>query len=290
MKLVARLKSIEEINILNQLGVDAFLLDCEFTTKRISNYSLSMIHDVKKETDRLVFVLINIMVHEYHLEALNEFLNKLSKIDIDGIVINDLTVYVLALKHGIEDKIIYQPGTMNTELLSMEFLQDKGLKQITISREITLDEIKSILINNSKLKLSLKVHGFLDMFYSKRKLVTNYLIHKGIEGKNLVNNYDLRLNEEIRPNDFYPILEDEYGTHIFRSKKLISLDELKDINDELDTIFIERIFMDDKEYYDSIRLYKNMIHKADFLEKYDNYDSGFYYKKTEKIKGENDEA
>ncbi|MCK5731922.1 MAG: U32 family peptidase, partial [Tenericutes bacterium] len=209
---------------------------------------------------------------------------------VDGIVIGDLSVYVLAKNIGIEHLIIYQPGTMNTDSYSKEYFSQRKIKGITLSREITLDEIRLICTNKSGIEISLVIHGYLDMFYSKRKLLTNYIIHKGIEGKKLKNNYELRLNEEIRPNDFYPIFEDKFGTHIFRSHKLLSADEFDDFKEIIDLFFIERIFLSDKEYYDSIKLYSKKITKTEFLSKYNSYDSGFYYKRTEKIKGELNES
>ena len=289
MNLVARLKQLNEIKYLSQLGVDIFCVDTKYSVKKISEFDVKSIKLAKKqlsELNKLIYVLINKMIHESDLPDLENYLKELIKIDVDGIVINDLTVYVLAKKLGIENRIIYQPGTFNTDTYSKDYFSKRNIFGITLSREITLEEIKKISREDSNLDLSLIIHGSLDMFYSKRKLISKYLEYKNIVGKNLVNNYNLRLNEEIRPYDYYPILEDEFGTHIFRSKKLISVDEIQDLKQNIDTFFIERIFLTDEEYYDSIKLYTKQINKSEFLEKYKDYDSGFYYRRTEKVKGE----
>ncbi len=292
MKLVARLKTIEELDMLNQLGVDVFSVDTKFTTKRISMFDLD---DIKQIVDyatnhlKQVYVLINRMIHQMDLEDLNAYLKALKNIRISGIVINDLTVYVLAKKLGMETKIIYQPGTMNTDSFSATYFSKRSMKGITLSREITLQEIKMISDSHQDIECSIIGHGYLDMFYSKRQLITNYVLHKNMQGEDVVNNFNMRLNEEIRPNDFYPIVEDEFGTHIFRSNKLISYLELEELNELIQDFFIERLFIEDTEYFDTIRLYNNSMSYEEYQQLYQGFDSGFYYTRTEKTKGEHDE-
>ncbi len=293
MNLVARVKTIEELETLDQLGIDVFCLDTEFTVKKISVFTISEIEKAvvfAEKKHKTVYILINKMVHESDIEDLNKFIISMKTIKISGIVINDLSVYVIAKKHKLEHLIIYQPGSMNTDSFSAEYFSDRLIKGITISREITLDEISKIISKPTNLEFSIIGHGYLDMFYSKRKLVTNYLIHKDISGQKILDNYELRLNEEIRPNDFYPIFEDEFGTHIFRSNKLISYEELDQLSGIIKDFFIERIFMEDEEFFDSIGLYRKKITLDDFLTKYKNYNSGFYYQRTEKVKGELNES
>ncbi|XMB72685.1 U32 family peptidase [Mycoplasmatota bacterium WC30] len=293
MKLVARLKTIKELDKLDQLGIDVFCLDTEFTTKKISQFTISEIKEIVDFTEskhKATYVLINKMIHESDIESLNSFLKSIKDVKASGIVINDLSVYVIAKKYGLENKIIYQPGTMNTDSFSAEYFNDRMIKGITISREITLDEVNVIIKKPLNIEFSIIGHGYLDMFYSKRKLLTNYLTHKNISGKKLLGNYKLRLNEEIRPNDMYPVFEDEFGTHIFRSKKLISYEVLEHLSGNISDFFIERIFLDDEEFYDSIKLYRNKITIEDFLLKYRDYNSGFYFQRTEKVKGELNES
>jgi|AntAceMinimDraft_18_1070375.scaffolds.fasta_scaffold00166_5 putative protease len=288
MRFITRLKTIEEAKKLNQFGIDIFCLDTDFTAKKISKFSLKEIEELQNEYPNQIYLLINKMIHEDDLEKLTKFLKSIKLLNISGIVIADLTVYVLAKKLDLEHLIIYQPGTMNTDTYSEKYFSDRKIKGITISREITLEEIKEF--GKNSIELSLIGHGYLDMFYSKRKLVTNYLIHKQITGIDLKNNYNLRLNEEIRENEYYPIFEDDFGTHIFRSKKLISFNEMNIFKELIKDFFIERIFLTDEELINSIQLYKNQITMSEFLQKYPDYDAGFYYKRTEKVKGELDES
>ncbi|MBN2541035.1 MAG: U32 family peptidase [Bacilli bacterium] len=289
MQFVARLKTASEIETLHQLGVDVFSVDTKLAIHKLMENQSSDIEAIAKIANSLgrkVYLNINKMIHEEDLGSLQVLLEDAKRIGIDSIVINDMTVYVIAKQLGLESKIIYQPGTMNTDSYSVEYFQNHPIKGITLSREITLNEIRKIAGKAHDLELSLIGHGYLDMFYSKRKLLTNYFKHKNIIGREITNKHSYRLNEEIRADDFYPIIEDEFGTHVFRSRKLITFQELETLEPVLSDFFLERLFLEDEEYYDSIRLYKGVITEEEFLGKYSGYESGFYYLPTELIKGD----
>ncbi len=279
---------------LSQLGVDVFLADTSLAVRKVAVFTESELAQVSakaRELGKQFYVQINKMIHEEDIDRLESLLKFLKRISIDGIVIADLTVYAKAIDVGLEHLIIYQPGTFNTNSFDLEFFNDKKIKGITISKEITLEEIETIAKNRHDIELSLIGHGYIDMFYSRRKLLRNYAIHKHIENEKLTNNYHLSLEEEIRENERYPILEDFAGTHVFRSKKLQSYQEVERLKDIIDDFIINRIFIGDEEYSEAISAYVDIKLRDEFLLKYQKgYDSGFYDRYTEKIKGENNES
>ena len=285
MRLVARLKNLNEIEKLINLRVDCFLVDTPLAIRAI-NKDLFNHLDKIKSFGKDIYLLINKMIHEDDIENAKEILEIAKEIGVSGIVAGDITLMVLADEFGLKNKVIYQPGTMNTSSFDNEYFFLKQIKGITISKEITFEEIKKIF-DNKETELSLVGHGYLDMFYSKRKLISSYFIYKSNDKKNIVDNDSFKLKEEMRPDSFYPILEDEAGTHIFRDKALNSFTEFNDLKTCLDDFFIERIFMSDEEYYDSIAAYQDQSLVEEFLIKYqDNYNKGFYYQYTEKLKGD----
>lgn len=285
MRLVARLKNLNEIEKLINLKVDCFLVDTPLTVRAINKDLFNHLDKIKK-FGKDIYLLINKMIHEDDIFEVRKILKIAKEAQVSGIVAGDITLMVLADEFGLKNKVIYQPGTMNTSSFDNEYFFLKQIKGITISKEITLEEIQKIF-ENKKTELSLVGHGYLDMFYSKRKLISNYFIYKNLSKENIVGNDSFRLKEEMRPDSFYPILEDEAGTHIFRDKALNSFAEFNELKKGLDDFFIERIFMSDEEYYDSIAAYLDQSLVEDFLMKYqDNYNKGFYYQYTEKLKGD----
>ncbi|QWC00484.1 U32 family peptidase [Mycoplasmatota bacterium] len=290
MNIVARLKTKDEISHLIKIGTDIIMLDVSgFTAKPINSLDQKEFTHIFKEIrekQKKVYAYMNKMIHETDLEQLRSWISLFSELDIDGIVINDFTVYVIAEEYGLGKKIIYQPGTMNTNSFDALFLANK-MKGMTLSKEITLDEIVEIIKSTSEIEYSIVGHGFIDMFYSKRKLITNYFIHKQLKVNQIKNNHQFVLEEKTRDSIYYPILEDEVGTHIFRDKKLKSFEEMKILEDMISDFFIERLFIDDEEYYDTIRAYIDNEARKKFEKKYiSNFNSGFYYLPTEKTKGE----
>ena len=285
MKIVARLKKITEIEKLINLKVDCFLVDTPLSVRALNKDLFNDLDEIIG-FEKDVYILMNKMIHEEDIPLVKQLLKTVKDKKISGIVVGDITMMILADEEGLKEKIIYQPGTMNTNSFDNEYFFMKQIKGITISKEITLEEIKKIF-TNKKCELSLVGHGYLDMFYSKRKLISNYFIYKNVVKEKIKNNDKFRIKEEMRPDSFYPILEDESGTHIFRDKALNSFDEIEVLRTGLDDFFIERIFMDDEEYYDSIRAYQDQSFVDEFLSKYEkHYNKGFYYQYTEKLKGE----
>ncbi|MDY0139182.1 MAG: U32 family peptidase, partial [Candidatus Izemoplasmatales bacterium] len=263
MRIVAKLKTVEEIEKLIDLGVDVLSVDTPLAVRGINK-------DLYDELDKIVkynkpvYLFLNKIIHEDDIDLVRSILQYAKEKGVSGIVVGDITVMIIAREYEMQDRVIYQPGTMNTNSFDSDYFFMNSIKGITISKEITLEEIKKIL-ENKKTEFSLVGHGFLDMFYSKRKLLSNYFVYKNIVHENIVNNQGFRLKEEMRKESFYPILEDEFGTHIFRDKALESFSEIKELQDKLDDFFVERIFLDDEEYYESIKAYKNEEFIPEFL-------------------------
>jgi putative protease len=225
------------------------------------------------------------MIHENLLSVLDDFLAFLSRIHVDGIVCFDLSVLAMAEKNGLADLIIYRPGTMNTNSYDPWFFRKLKIKGLTLSKDITLEELISIGEDYQGMEISLVGHGYLFLFYSKRPLLKDYFEYKHAK-TDFLNDESFRLAEQARHGEYYPIYEDKFGTHIFRSKKLQSFNEIKVMRPYLSDLFIERMFLADTEYFEAIAAYCDERLEASFLTRYGHgYDSGFYYTKTAPKKG-----
>lgn len=295
MRIVATLKSIDEIDKLAQMNVGAFLLQTNFlTAKSIFPFTKKELRDAVNEIhkrQKRAYVSLNTMIHEDMIQDLDEAILYFKDIQVDGIVCYDFTVALVAQKHNFQSKVIYQPGTYNTNEYDPTFLAQFGLLGYTISREVTLEDIIKIAENETDLEVSYVGHGYLDMFYSKRPLLRNYQTYIEKPALPLFENKSLYLIEKQREKEHFPIYEDRFGTYIMRPKKLASFQELGVLKPYLADFFIERYGISDEEYYDAISSYDTFDSGTTFMEKYhDTYDSGFYYLQTERRKGELNEA
>jgi len=234
----------------------------EFTDSDISQMDLSN-----------VYLNIDRIIHENELEDLESFMERFK--DCLGFYYSDMAVFTIAEKLDIVEKLIYNPGTLVTSVMDAEFYLGLGIKRVCLSKEITLEEILEFSHLGNKVEII--AHGKLNMFYSKRKLLTNYfdflkqdVVKVGV------------LEEEIR-DEHYPIIEDDHGTNIFHEKSVNSFKEFDKIKQF--TLRVDGYLLDQFDYV--IELYERLYNgdNADtvyneYTSKYDDVNSGYYYKET----------
>lgn len=288
MQVITHLYDPKEIQHFKELGVHGVLLPIsKFSTAVRRSYQVSelaSILDVLREQGMHAYLFMNTVIYEHDLPSLEDTLRQLKEYSFDGIVCFDYSVAILSKKFQLFHKIIYQPGTQNTNLYDPHYFYEQGIKGITISREIPFEDIMTIILHAPDMELSLQGHGYLEMFYSARELVSLYQDYKGVSRQSKMVT-TLTIEEEIRPGLRYPIYEDELGCHIFRPKALQSFQELMVLRPYLDQFFVSRLFLSDEEHTLALQAILGQIPYQTFLEKYSHYDSGFYYKKTSQVKG-----
>ena len=122
------------------------------------------------------------------------------------------------------------------------------------------------------------------MFYSKRQLIDNFM-NFNLEENIYHERQDLKIIEENRLNEPFPILEDKAGTHVFRSNVFSSLNHLEKLEKLMDYLVIDTLFKDDDYALSVLPMYKNKKINQSVIDqiqlKYDEkWDEGFFYKKT----------
>lgn len=283
MRIVAQLNDIDELEHLVSLGADVLLVHTNSFTRN-TKYGKT-IDEIKVLSSKIqavgkeMYLLFNTMIHESQIDTYREFLSSIQSTKIDGFVCFDFSMYPLLSEFSLENKMIYQPGTLTTNYYDPIFVKENKIKGLTLSKEITLHHMMQIMLVTEDVEFSYIGHGYQEMFYSKRPLLQNYFIHKNHPRNDLLGSQDFYLIEELRKEDHYPIVEDMFGTTIFRSHPLHSFTEIGVIRPYLTDFFVERIFMEDAEYYDSLLAYSDPSTQKAFLEKYPHhFDSGFYYR------------
>jgi putative protease len=293
MELIVTLTDIKNIEKLNKINVKNIIVtSIEFGDRANKFFSLDEIENVISKTnmyDINVYLNMNVMVHEFELADLDNYLSKVQNLDLKGIYFNDLAILELSKKYNLLNKMIYNPDTLMTNSRDINYYLDYGIKSVVISKELTLDEIL-LIQNNIPNKLDLVIHGRLSMSYSRRMYIKNYLKH-------INNNYDysksnkLTLIEATRDKKM-PIMENRHGSSLFTDYTLCSFDELLQLN-KLNRLIVDDIFLDFEEVEYSVKQYNKVLNNDDskemlaqIREKYpeSNYDSGYMYRKTNLVK------
>ena len=137
--------------------------------------------------------------------------------------------------------------------------------------------------------MGIKVFGYHQMFYSKRKLITAY---NDYFNKNIENNKFYDLKEEHR-SELDKIIETDFGTLIYYGHPLLIYEEINKLNN-FKFIYLNSELIDNKimkkiifYYYDY--LYNNINHFEEIKKLIPNYSLGFLNKKTVLFKGDEDE-
>ena len=279
----------QSIEKLSALGADIFIIGTgKFANRLVKSFSLLDIESaarIIKSLHKKLIISLNLIMHNDDIEEVNSFLDTIKRLDIYGIIFGDLGVYNLAKKKGLEQLLIYNPETLNTNYYDPIFWNKKGIKGLIISKEITFEDIKEIT-KDKTIEIGLIGHGHLNMFHSRRPLISNFFKYKEEEHKEYLDNKNLKLVEELR-NESYPVFQDEHGTHIFRAKSLESYKEVATLKNHLDLFIIDGILKDTAYLEETLKNYQEILQSNDQESAkniseslQDTHDSGFLYKKT----------
>lgn len=277
------------IEKLSALGADAFIVGNEkYANRLVKSFSLleiSKAAKIIKTLNKKLIISLNLIIHNDDIKDVNSFLDTIKNLEIDGIIFGDLGLFNLAKRKGLEHLLIYNPETLNTNYYDPVFWNKKGIKGLIISKEITLQDIK-LISKESPIKVGLIGHGHLNMFHSRRPLVSNFFKYRDEEYKEYINNKNLKLVEELR-NESYPVFQDNHGTHIFRAKSMEAYQEVTELKNYLDIFIIDGILKDTAYLEETLKNYQEIIQSnnpkiakniSESLQ--DTHDSGFLYKKT----------
>ncbi|HIQ14271.1 MAG TPA: U32 family peptidase [Leucothrix sp.] len=115
-----------------------------------------------------VFLTINVVILEQEIPALFKFLNRLVNTRIDGIIVQDLGVFNLVKKYfpSLDIHASTQLTTINEGQIS--FLAKIGASRLNLSRELNLDEIKTLtsVAHKQGMLTEVFVHGSLCIAFS----------------------------------------------------------------------------------------------------------------------------
>lgn len=290
MKIAVTPFTVYSITQLSKAGADVFIIGNEkYSNRLVKSFSVIEIKEANKLIKSLgkeLYISMNLIIHHSDIESFTEFLTFVKELDVDGIIFADPAAYMIARELGITAKLVYNPETLNTNYYDTSFWARKGIKGITISKEITLEDIIEIC-DKKELEVSVIGHGHLNMFHSRRPLIEHYFTHTKEEEKHHERKTNLKIREEHRDED-YPIYQDIHGTHIFRSNSLESFKEVKELSKNVDVFIIEGILKDTEYLITVLTDYKQVLSSDDtelaskISKSYEaDHDTGFLHKKTQ---------
>jgi len=285
MKLLTQVFDPNHIKKLSKYA-DGFIFGhASFGTRLAKSYSLDDIDFLTRQIKtihKLAFLVCNQLFTDDQLVELSCFLQKCPLEYLDGIIISDLGALSILESLGYKHLAVYHPETLLTNVFDFNFLSDEGILGAFVAKEIPLKDI--IIIGKAKkYALFMTGHGHLNMFYSKRHLIEKYTEYVDIPHE-YVENQNMRIVEEMRPDEKYPIFEDQAGTHVFRASVMSSIHHLQPLCEVVDYMIIDSLFKDDMYAEKMLKMYHQRTYDQeteDWAKSYDEtWDEGFLMTET----------
>lgn len=176
-----------------------------------------------------VYLTCNTLPMVEEVAALPAFIEQADAAGVDALIVADIGVLMLAKRAAprLDLHISTQTGVVNH--LTATELYHLGASRVVLARELTLEQIRVIRRNTPPgLELEAFVHGAMCVSFSGRCLLSNYLTGRdGNRGQCAQPcRWGYHLMEEKRPGLYFPIFEDESGSHILNAQDLCMIEHV----------------------------------------------------------------
>jgi len=207
-----------------------------------------------------IYLTLNIYPHNLKVDAFLKELDLVVPMGPDALIMADPGM-IAAVRERYPDMPVHLSTQANTvNWMTVKFWHDLGVRRVILSRELRLDDIQTMHKKVPGIELEAFVHGAICISYSGRCLISNYLhgrdanqgtctnscrweyklgYEKGslldVEKEQSTYEYDspppegFYVKESHRPDDRFPLNEDEHGTYLMNSKDLCAIELIPDI-------------------------------------------------------------
>ena len=264
-------------NIDKYKNADALILGLKGFCINTYAYSFDEIVDILNKSKQEIFIAINKNIHNDEIPLLEDYLLKLSKMNIAGIFYADVALIEINKEHNLNLNLIWSQEHLTCNYHTINYWLNEGAKGVFISNDITKREILEIASNVTGIKF-VQVFGYIPIYVSRRHAVDNYLKAFNIQNKDKSFNY---IEKEEKD---YPIVDDENGTYVYSNNILCSLNEIEEYNNiDYGIISFFNINHDEEKIIDIFKTVTNNNKEEymDFIkDKFNNIDTIFLYTET----------
>ncbi|MCM1507278.1 MAG: U32 family peptidase [Ruminococcus flavefaciens] len=176
-----------------------------------------------------VYLTCNTLPRNNEIPQFEQFVREAVEAEVDALIVADIGLLALIKKYApdMEIHISTQTGVVN--YITARELYNMGAKRIVLARELTLEEIAEIRAKTSPdMEIETFVHGAMCVSFSGRCLLSQYLVNRDANRGECAQpcRWGYHLVEEKRPNEFFPIFEDEKGTYILNAKDMCMIEHI----------------------------------------------------------------
>ena len=178
------------------------------------------------ERGKKIYLTLNTMPHGYEYPDLRAFLEYIKDAGIDACIVADMGVMYL-IKEIMPDMEIHvsTQASIVSPAAASAYVK-LGAKRLVLARELTLDEIKEIKASlPDGIELEAFVHGSMCVSYSGRCMLSHSLTGRDANRGACAQpcRWEYNITEIKRPDQPYPIEENQHGTFIMSSKDMCTV-------------------------------------------------------------------
>lgn len=229
--------NMDKLRVALRYGADAVYVGGDQFGLRAAagNFTLEALKEavqLVRQKGKRLFLTLNAYVRPSEFAALDRYLEALRPIEIDAYIVSDPGVLrrIKQLDPEREIHLSTQSNTINAA--ACQFWQQQGVQRVNLARELSFGDIATIRAETD-IELEVFVHGAMCVAYSGRCLLSTALTGRSANEGACAQpcRWNYSLVEETRPEQQFPIEEDEHGTYIMNSRDLCLLEQLPTLVD-----------------------------------------------------------
>lgn len=179
-----------------------------------------------------VYVTVNIFAHNEDIPEAERYLSELADLRPDALIVSDPGLFRLAKRIMPDMELHISTQMNNTNYETFLFWHELGAKRVVNARELSLSELREIRAHiPAELEIESFIHGAMCISYSGRCLLSSFLAGRDANRGACTHpcRWKYTLMEEKRPNEYYPVMENDRGTYIFNSKDLCMIEHIPEL-------------------------------------------------------------
>lgn len=176
-----------------------------------------------------VYLTCNTLPRNNEIPMFEQFVDEAVECGVDAMIAADIGIISLIKKYAPQMEIHASTQTGIVNYVTATELYNMGCKRVVLARELSLDEIAEIRAKTPKdMEIEAFVHGAMCVSFSGRCLLSGYLVNRDANRGECAQpcRWGYHLMEEKRPNEFYPVFEDEQGTYILNAKDMCMIEHI----------------------------------------------------------------
>ena len=296
MELLSPAGNVKKLYYAYAYGADAAYIGLKHFSLRVKadNFyddEYEQVCELKKRfPGKKLYCALNIAFHNADIASFQNNIDYFKRYPIDAFIVQDLGIVPILQKAFPEAALHLSTQASCINASAASFYKKLGFKRIVLGREASLEEIREIKDAVPDVELEAFCHGAMCIAYSGRCLMSAYLTGRSAQSgfcshtcrwnfsvsadedvlsdalvaKRLAASGALRLSEEKRAGEYFPIFEGDDFTAVLSSKDLSMIDKLSDMKDAgIDAIKIEGRMK--SEYYVALvtRAYRKALDALD---------------------------